>query len=180
MQETWALPPNPDFQLWLLHVMPLVLDSSGALRVCTSPPKLWIFKQPFCLLSDFSLSCPTSESATGTVAGVTALSHVIQQWMLRKITFSCDVISAPWSRARGGGPLNISVLLCVCHDTSSAYLWQWCISRGELFWKELYLALVLPFLRHFRELWGAALLCRADGAQVTIPLGVPLSDVDRT
>lgn len=44
----------------------------------------------------------------------------------------------------------------------------------------MYLALVLPFLGNFRELGEAAVLHRTDGAQVIIPPGVPLSEVDRT
>lgn len=78
-------------------------------------PRLWeLWSQSFSRLSDFSVSCPTSELDTGTVVGVTAFSHVIQQQIMRKITFSSDIISTPWTRARGGGKTNISVLLRGC------------------------------------------------------------------
>lgn len=65
---------------------------------------LWgaLFKQSPSLVSDFSISWPTSEFGTGTVVGVTALSLVIQQQILREITFSSDITSTPWSRARAG------------------------------------------------------------------------------
>ena len=39
------------------------------------------------------------------------------------------------------------------------------------------LALLLSLLQNFRELLGAALLPGANGAQITIPLRVPFSDM---
>lgn len=99
--------------------------------------------------------------------------------------FWYNLYSLIWGKGRG--KLNISALFCVCRIIfpggpqlviGSAYMWKWHISRRECFWRELLLALLLSLLQNFRELLGAALRPGANGAQITIPLRVPLSDMD--